>query len=273
MKIAKPPGCKGRFAVIAVCLIATNPQGCQTHSPRVTPGGGTYACPLVVNIKDSDQSARIYYTTDGTAPTESSSKYIVPISLTASATLRAVAIASGRSLSEATSATYECQKVTLTRREFAVLVKQAFPLRLPAQSMNFPDVSPHDPDYQAIQTVAPFMNSQVLCPGCQLNLNFFPDQPVTRAISTITLVRIVLANGRMQLLGNSESEDVLAQVKDAGDLPMASRPLFATAIRFGILTLTSENTIRGSDGHPKTEMIFLLDKMRRQFNLAHSDEQ
>lgn len=254
-------------------LLASHVAGCPTPTPRIEPRSGTYSCPLSATLSDPSERATMYYTTDGSRPTVDSSKYTVPISITGTGTLRAIAIAPGAAHSKVASATYHCESASLTRREFAVLVQQAFPLPPPSQPINFPDVPRSDPAYQAIQTVASFMNSQVLCPGCLLNPNFFPDQPVTRAISIITLLRILQASHRLKLLSASDSEDVLSIVPDASELTVASHPLFATAIRFGILTLNSENKIHGSDGHTKTEMVSLLDKMRRQFNLANTNEQ
>lgn len=58
---------------------------------------GTYAGPQSIVVSDSDPSAAIYYTTDGSTPSASSNPYTGAIALTLSSTLQAVAIAGGLS--------------------------------------------------------------------------------------------------------------------------------------------------------------------------------
>ncbi|WP_164930458.1 chitobiase/beta-hexosaminidase C-terminal domain-containing protein [Geobacter sulfurreducens] len=63
-------------------------------TPPVTtasPAGGTYATPQTVNLS-ADETATIYYTTNGTTPTTASAKYVGPIPLPATATLKYFAI-------------------------------------------------------------------------------------------------------------------------------------------------------------------------------------
>lgn len=76
--------------------------------PVFTPNGGAFnvSGPLSVTITDSTPGAVIYYTTDGSAPTTSSAKYAGAISLTSTATIKAIATASGYLDSAAASATY-----------------------------------------------------------------------------------------------------------------------------------------------------------------------
>lgn len=64
-------------------------------TPTATPEGGAYAGAQIVALACSTLNAKIYYTTDGTTPTEESSEYYTPILITASTTLKAVAIRYG----------------------------------------------------------------------------------------------------------------------------------------------------------------------------------
>ena len=66
-----------------------------TPTPTVQPDGGTSANLISVTITDPDQQAAIYFTIDGSTPTASSTLYLGPIILTASATVTAIAIAPG----------------------------------------------------------------------------------------------------------------------------------------------------------------------------------
>ena len=77
-----------------------------TPAPSISPAAGYYAGPQTVTITDSDSSAKIYYTTNGTIPTSSSSLYSGPISVNGSETVVAVALSYGGSLSVPVSAQY-----------------------------------------------------------------------------------------------------------------------------------------------------------------------
>jgi len=85
-------------------------------APTFTPAGGTYPGTQSVTIGDSIAGSAIYYTTNGTAPTTSSTKYSVPVSVSANETLKAIAVPSGYSASPVAAAVYkiEAAKPTFT---------------------------------------------------------------------------------------------------------------------------------------------------------------
>jgi Chitobiase/beta-hexosaminidase C-terminal domain/Legume lectin domain len=64
----------------------------QTPPVTFTPAAGTYLTAQSVTIKDTDTSAKIYYTTDGSTPSASSTLYTGPVQVTASETIKAIAI-------------------------------------------------------------------------------------------------------------------------------------------------------------------------------------
>jgi hypothetical protein len=74
-------------------------------TPVIGVASGTYTAPLSVTITDTDAATTIYYTTDGSTPTTSSSVYHGPIAVSANATVVALAI-SGRADSQLAAATY-----------------------------------------------------------------------------------------------------------------------------------------------------------------------
>lgn len=74
--------------------------------PTFSPAAGTYTAAQSVTISDATSGATIYYTTDGSAPTASSSKYSSAISVAGSETIKAVAAASGYTNSSVASAAY-----------------------------------------------------------------------------------------------------------------------------------------------------------------------
>ena len=62
-----------------------------TAAPVFSPAAGTYTTAQKVTITDATAGATIYYTTDGTTPSTSSSRYTAAISVAASETIRAFA--------------------------------------------------------------------------------------------------------------------------------------------------------------------------------------
>src|SRR5580700_11094649 len=85
-----------------------------TATPTFTPAAGTYTGTQSVAISDATNGAVIYYTTNGTQPTTSSTVYSGPISVTADETLKAIAVASGYTTSSDMTAAYKIETATPT---------------------------------------------------------------------------------------------------------------------------------------------------------------
>jgi hypothetical protein len=75
-------------------------------TPTFSPAGGTYASAQSVSISDSTSGATIYYTTNGSTPTTSSTKYSGAISVGSTTTIEAIGVLSGDNNSSVASATY-----------------------------------------------------------------------------------------------------------------------------------------------------------------------
>jgi uncharacterized repeat protein (TIGR03803 family) len=75
-------------------------------TPVISPGTGTYSTPQTVIITDGTSGAAIYYTTNGTTPTTSSTKYTGAITVSASETIEAIAVASAHQSSAVAIAAY-----------------------------------------------------------------------------------------------------------------------------------------------------------------------
>ena len=82
-------------------------------TPAFSPAGGTYTSAQSVTISDSTAGATIYYTTDGSTPTTASTKYTAPIAVSSSATIKAIAAASGFNNSAVATATYTINPTTI----------------------------------------------------------------------------------------------------------------------------------------------------------------
>ena len=75
-------------------------------TPVFSPAGGVYSAAQLVAISDTTPSASIYYTTDGSAPTPSSTLYTRPIEIGSTGTVRAIASAAGETNSDIATANY-----------------------------------------------------------------------------------------------------------------------------------------------------------------------
>ncbi len=87
----------------------STPPEQQAATPTFSPAAGTYTSAQSVAIADATQGVSIYYTTDGSTPTTSSTAYTGPISLSGSATTTIKAIAAAPPAifaSQVASATY-----------------------------------------------------------------------------------------------------------------------------------------------------------------------
>lgn len=70
-----------------------------TPTPSATPNGGSFQDSVAITLSCADTSADIYYTTNGSDPTTSSTKYSTAITITSSLTLKAIAQTPGKAVS------------------------------------------------------------------------------------------------------------------------------------------------------------------------------
>jgi len=85
------------------------PPPAAAATPAFFPVPGSYSqttAGQTVTLTDGTSGATIYYTTDGSTPTTSSTIYTNPITITATATIKAIATASGFSASAVASGSY-----------------------------------------------------------------------------------------------------------------------------------------------------------------------
>ncbi len=91
-------------SAVASSIYTINPPAAAT--PSFSPVGGTYTSVQTVTITDATSGASIYYTTDGTTPTTSSTPYTGAITVRASETINAIAVAPGYTQSPVASSIY-----------------------------------------------------------------------------------------------------------------------------------------------------------------------
>jgi Chitobiase/beta-hexosaminidase C-terminal domain/Legume lectin domain len=102
--IAVAPGSTASAVASAVYTIA--PSLPSVAMPTFSPIGGTYNSAQSVTISDATSGASVYYTTDGSTPTTSSTAYTGPITVSSTETLEAIAVAAGDTNSAVASAAY-----------------------------------------------------------------------------------------------------------------------------------------------------------------------
>ncbi|WP_339225786.1 chitobiase/beta-hexosaminidase C-terminal domain-containing protein [Paenibacillus sp. FSL H7-0357] len=78
----------------------------QVDAPTASPAGGEVASGTAVTLSSATSGAVIYYTTDGTTPTSSSTLYSGAITLTSATTIKAIAVKPGMTDSSVLSESY-----------------------------------------------------------------------------------------------------------------------------------------------------------------------
>jgi len=77
-----------------------------TAAPTFTPNGGSITSSTTIAMTSISSSALIYYTTDGSTPTAKSTLYTAPITLSSTATIKAIAVRNNLEDSSVSSATF-----------------------------------------------------------------------------------------------------------------------------------------------------------------------
>jgi len=78
----------------------------RAATPSFSPPGGSFVLPVLVSISDASPDVTIYYTTNGSTPTTSSTRYTGSILVITTTTIKAIAVRTGWSQSAVASATY-----------------------------------------------------------------------------------------------------------------------------------------------------------------------
>ena len=109
----------------------------MVSTPTFSPAAGTYTSAQSVTISDATSGATIYYTTNGTTPTTSSTVYTGPITVSSTETLQAIAVATGDTNSAVASAAYT---ITADGGNADILTWAPVPIRS-AQSVTISDAT------------------------------------------------------------------------------------------------------------------------------------
>ena len=100
--------------------VNTATPGTTVATPTFSVASGTYSAAQTVSIVDATAGATIYYTTNGTGPTGSSTKYTAPIKVSANETIKAIATAPNLKTSAEGQASYVIAATTVATPTFSV---------------------------------------------------------------------------------------------------------------------------------------------------------
>jgi hypothetical protein len=106
VKFAVPTISNGKVYVGVAGSVGVFGLGKWTGNPTIAPASGTYTSSVKITLSDATSGAKIYYTLDGSMPTQSSTLYTGPFTVTTSLLLQARAYASGYGPSSVVSASY-----------------------------------------------------------------------------------------------------------------------------------------------------------------------
>ena len=190
-------------------------------TPTFSPAAGTYSTAQTVTISDATAGAAIYYTTNGTTPTTSSTKYLRPITVTATETLEAIAVASGYTNSAAGTAAY-----TITPTAATPTFSPAAGTYATAQTVTITDATAGAAIYYTTNGTTPTTSSTKYTAAITVS-------------ATETLKAIAVASG----YANSAAGTAAYTISTVAATPVSS-PSSATLYRLQLVTLT-DATRRG----------------------------
>lgn len=91
-------------------------------TPVIDQASGAYTAAINVTITCATSSTTIYYTLDGTTPTDSSTEYSLPIRISSDLTLKAIAYKANGQYSSVATATYTFGSATLLTSAGGILI-------------------------------------------------------------------------------------------------------------------------------------------------------
>jgi Chitobiase/beta-hexosaminidase C-terminal domain len=164
--------------------IATNgTPGSSVPAPSFSPAPGIYNSVQSVSIADANSTAAIYYTTDGSLPSTSSARYVSPISVSSSMTMKAFAVVGQQS---------------------SAVISGAYTISLPAAKLAF---TTQPGDSTAGGAIAPAVTVALLDSN---------GNPATSAGSTVSLT--LQQNGNAAPLSGTTSSTVNSSVATFSNL-------------------------------------------------------
>ncbi|MBV8675454.1 MAG: chitobiase/beta-hexosaminidase C-terminal domain-containing protein [Acidobacteriaceae bacterium] len=213
----------------------------QAATPVLTPGSQTFTGSLSVTITDATPGAAIYYTTNGTTPSTSSTPYSGPITVTGTETIQAIASATGYLASAVASATYT-DMIQANAPSFSVPAGTY----TSTQSVILSDTTPGATIHYTTDGSAPTASSNVYTPSTLISVSQtetinalaiapgYLNSPVASATYTIVPpiyfpTGFASSKGLVILNGSSRLDDSRLQLTDGGTYQIGTA-WFATPV-------------------------------------------
>jgi hypothetical protein len=112
LKFIQNSSTSGQVTIDDIAWTSYIPDGNTVAAPRFSPLPGASIGSQSVTVTCETADATIYYTTDGTEPTSASTPYTTAINLTATTTIKAIAVKAGMTDSPVMSGTYSVELIT-----------------------------------------------------------------------------------------------------------------------------------------------------------------
>lgn len=146
----------------------------------------------------------------------------------------------------------------LTRDQVAALLQRAFQLPQPAQPVSYSDVPVSHWAYSYVQAASPYM------PALTGN-TFGAGVGCDREDAAAALVRVLDAQGLLEIVTPAEADTILAGVPDAGEITPGLRQLIATSIQYGIVRGMPDGSFVPAVTLRRAEAAVLLDRVQTMF--------
>jgi RHS repeat-associated protein len=203
----------------------------QAATPTFSPVAGTYTAVQTVTISDAITGASIYYTTDGTTPTTSSTLYTKSITVSVSQTINAIAVASGYTNSAVGTAAYTINiPMTVATPTFSPVVGTYSS----AQTVSISDSTAGATIYYTTNSTTPTTGSTMYTGAFAVS-------------STETIEAIAVASGY--------TNSAVATATYTINVPVAATPTFAP----GTGTYTAAQTVTISDATAGAAIYYTTD--------------
>ena len=152
----------------------------EAASPVISPAGQSFSKPIQVTMTDSTPNAKIYFTTDGSTPTTTSTLYGGPLTVTGTETISAIASATGFLQSQIDRQSYTLQTQTLSPTFNPPPTSYTS-----AQSVTISDATPNSMIYYTVDGTTPN-------PGAGTTKTYTAPVPIS---ATATLKAVATAGG------------------------------------------------------------------------------
>ena len=223
-------------------------------TPVFSVAAGSYSTPQSVGISDASSGAMIYYTTDGSTPTTSSTLYSAPISVSQTETINAIGVAAGLSNSAIASASYT---ITLLPAPTPIFMPAAGTYTT-AQTVTISDTAPGATIYYTTDGSTPSPSSSVYTTPISVttskSIQAIATAPgLTASAIASAAYTINLANAATPVFSVAPGTFTAPQTVSLSDAtPGAtiyystdgSTPTTASAVYSGPLTVSSTETLK-----------------------------